>query len=73
MRMTMNEALVAATINAAASLDKSHLYGSIEVGKVGDFVVLNHSNWEHLIYEMVDPPIELVIKKGRIVKGTLKV
>jgi len=69
MRMTMNEALVAATINAAASLEKSKQYGSIEVGKYGDFVIINNAKWEHLIYEMVDPPIEYVIKKGKVVRG----
>jgi len=67
MKMTMNESLVAATINSAASLERSHQYGSIEVGKYGDFVVVNNPNWEHIIYEMVDPPIEYVIKKGKIV------
>jgi len=67
MKMTMNESLVASTLNSAASLDISSTHGSIEVGKVADFVLLNHPIWEHLIYEMVDPPIELVIKKGVVV------
>jgi len=67
MKLTMNEALVASTINSAASLDRSATNGSIEVGKYGDFVVLNNPNWEHLIYELVDPPIQYVIKKGKIV------
>lgn len=58
MRMTMAESLIAATINSAASVAKSETHGSIEVGKVADFVVINHSKWEHLIYELVDPPIQ---------------
>jgi imidazolonepropionase len=70
MKMTMNEALVASTLNAAASLEKSDLYGSIEIGKIADFIILNHSNWEHIIYELIDPPIEYVIKKGKIVFQT---
>ena len=41
MKMDMNEALAAATINAAASLGKSQSHGSLEVGKVGDVLVLN--------------------------------
>eukprot|EP01119_Soliformovum_irregulare_P016125 TRINITY_DN4631_c0_g2_i1.p1 TRINITY_DN4631_c0_g2~~TRINITY_DN4631_c0_g2_i1.p1 ORF type:complete len:455 (-),score=81.33 TRINITY_DN4631_c0_g2_i1:12-1301(-) len=65
MRMTMNEALVAATLNAAASLDLSHSHGSIEVGKVADFVVIDHPSWEHIIYEMADPPIQSVYKRGK--------
>jgi imidazolonepropionase len=67
MKMTMNEALVAATLNAAASLHESHDYGSIEVGKWADFVILKSPRWEHLIYELVDPPIERVIIRGDIV------
>jgi imidazolonepropionase len=65
MRMTVNEALVAATINAAASLRRGATHGSLEVGKVGDFVLLNAAPWEHLVYEMCDPPIEAVFKRGQ--------
>ncbi|KAL9646725.1 hypothetical protein ABK040_001147 [Willaertia magna] len=36
MRMTLNEALVATTLNAAASIGKSDTHGSLHVGKVGD-------------------------------------
>jgi imidazolonepropionase len=67
MRMTMKEALVAATINAAGSLNKSATHGSLEVGKVGDLLIVNAPRWEHLIYQMVDPPLEHVVKKGRLV------
>jgi imidazolonepropionase len=42
MRMTLNEALVAATLNAAASLKRSVTHGSLEVGKFADFVVVGH-------------------------------
>lgn len=66
MKMTMNEALVAATLNAAASLARSSDHGSLEIGKVGDMVVIGAPRWEHLAYQMVDPPIKYVIKKGKI-------
>uniref|UniRef100_K3WGI1 Probable imidazolonepropionase n=1 Tax=Globisporangium ultimum (strain ATCC 200006 / CBS 805.95 / DAOM BR144) TaxID=431595 RepID=K3WGI1_GLOUD len=62
--MTMKEALVGATINAAASIDRSATHGSIEVGKQADLVILHATQWEQVIYEMVDPPIEFVVKKG---------
>jgi imidazolonepropionase len=52
-RMTMNEALVAATLNSAASINRSATHGSIEVGKRGDLVLLDAPAWEHLIYQMV--------------------
>jgi imidazolonepropionase len=65
--MTLNEALVAVTINAAASINRSKTHGSIEVGKMGDFVIVNSPRWEHIVYEMTDPPITHVIKLGKIV------
>eukprot|EP01129_Flabellula_baltica_P009413 TRINITY_DN3842_c0_g1_i1.p1 TRINITY_DN3842_c0_g1~~TRINITY_DN3842_c0_g1_i1.p1 ORF type:complete len:422 (+),score=101.73 TRINITY_DN3842_c0_g1_i1:1-1266(+) len=65
--LTMKEALVAATLNSAYSIGKSDICGSIEVGKLGDFVILSESSWEHVIYEMGDPPIHMVIKKGNVV------
>lgn len=40
LRMSTEEAVVASTINAAASLNMSATHGSIEVGKVGDIVIL---------------------------------
>jgi imidazolonepropionase len=67
MRMTLNEALVASTINAAASLNRSETHGSIEVGKRADLVILDHSDWRHVIYEMVDPPIAATIINGKAV------
>ncbi|GAM23027.1 hypothetical protein SAMD00019534_062020, partial [Acytostelium subglobosum LB1] len=67
MKMNMNESLAAATINAAASINKSKTHGSLEVGKFADMVIINSSRWEHIIYEMVDPPISHVVKKGNVV------
>ena len=67
LRLTMQEALVAATINAAHSMNRSATHGSLEPGKVGDLLLLKSSSWEHLIYEIADPPIELVFKRGSVV------
>ncbi|PIK37027.1 putative imidazolonepropionase [Apostichopus japonicus] len=39
MRMSMEESLVAATINAAASVGRAETHGSLEVGKIGDLIV----------------------------------
>lgn len=41
MRMSMPEALAAATINAAYALGRSGTHGSLEAGKQGDLLVLN--------------------------------
>ena len=49
LRMTMPEALIAATLNAAAALGKSDRFGSIEKGKVADFVIINASRYVRII------------------------
>ena len=67
LRMSMEEALVAATLNAAYAIKREKDYGSLEVGKFGDCIVLDAPRWEHIIYEMCDPPITHVIKKGSVV------
>ncbi|XP_022109706.1 probable imidazolonepropionase [Acanthaster planci] len=68
--MTMDEALVAATINAAASLGKSRSHGSLEVGKVGDMIVIDAPRWEHLIYQLGNHErmIKHVIKRGDVIQ-----
>jgi probable imidazolonepropionase len=64
----MNEALVAGTLNAAASIGHSDMYGSLEVGKYGDMLILDAPQWEHLFYRIGDEPIRQVIKKGVIIE-----
>ncbi|RWS28587.1 putative imidazolonepropionase-like isoform X1 [Leptotrombidium deliense] len=66
--MTLNEALVATTINAAFALNKSNSFGSLEKGKVGDMILLNTNHWKHIIYEFGDirKLIKCVIKRGSI-------
>ena len=68
MGLTFEEALVGATINAAASLDRQDRVGSLEVGKQLDAVVLKGPAID-LIRVGVDV-IRAVIKKGRVVYGT---
>ncbi|XP_060699259.1 probable imidazolonepropionase [Hemiscyllium ocellatum] len=68
MKMSMNESLVAATINAAYALGKSYSHGSLEVGKQGDLLIINAPRWEHLIYQFGGHQdlIKYVITKGKI-------
>lgn len=68
-RITLPEALIACTINGAAALGKQSTHGSLETGKYGDFLILNTSRWEHLVYQMGDndQTIGKVVKHGRIV------
>jgi imidazolonepropionase len=65
MDMTLEEALVASTINAAWSLDRADSTGSLEVGKLMDAVLLN-GGLEDLL-RIGAPVIRAVIKRGRIV------
>ncbi|CAK9290477.1 unnamed protein product [Gordionus sp. m RMFG-2023] len=71
MGMTLEESLVASTLNAAASLNMSQDYGSLERDKMGDLLVLDCSDWKHLIYQLGnhDQLINYVIKRGSIIYG----
>jgi len=69
LKMSMNEALIGATINAAASIGLSRSHGSIEVGKQADLLVVDVPSWEHLIYQFGchGETINYVIKNGKVV------
>jgi imidazolonepropionase len=63
MQMTLEEALVASTLNAAWSLDRAGTVGSLEPGKLMDAVVIDGSLTDLL---RVGPsPIHAVIKRGQ--------
>jgi imidazolonepropionase len=64
MKMTLEEALVAATINAAWSLDRADTVGSLETGKLMDAVIVDG----HLadLLRVGRPAIRSVIKKGKL-------
>lgn len=67
--MSMSEALVAATINAAHALGLSTMHGSLERGKWGNLVILDAPTWEHLIYQIGchNEVIAAVVFKGDLV------
>ena len=69
MGMTFEEALVAATLNAAWSLDVSGATGSLENGKAADFVVVDGDAIN--IIRVGATPVAAVVKGGRLVHGTL--
>ena len=68
MHMTLEESLVAATLNAAWSLDRSDSVGSLEPGKLMDAVVVRGGLIELL--RVGTPAIRHVIKRGTIVPST---
>ncbi|VDD83726.1 unnamed protein product [Mesocestoides corti] len=67
--LTLEQALTAATINAAYSINLSHKLGAITEGRQGDFVVINTKRWENIIFRLGESQelIEYVIKKGKVV------
>ena len=69
MDMTFEEALTAATINAAWSIDRADDVGSLEPAKLADAVVVRGDAVNLLRIGV--PAITAVIKKGRIVHGSL--
>jgi imidazolonepropionase len=50
MKMTPAEAVTAATVNAAWSLNRGHDIGSLEPGKIADFVVHDTEDYRELAY-----------------------
>ena len=69
MHMTFEEALAAATINAAWSLGRADSIGSLEFGKQMDAVMV-HGDAINLI-RVGAPAIAAVLKRGECVAGTL--
>ncbi len=67
MKMTAAEALVAATINAAHSINRAHIIGSIEIGKQADFVIFDAPNHRFFAYNYGVNLAERVYKKGKLV------
>jgi imidazolonepropionase len=65
MGMTLEESLIAATLNAAWSLDRAHAVGSLEPGKLMDAVVVKGTLTELL--RVGAPAIRMVIKRGKVV------
>jgi imidazolonepropionase len=68
MGLTFEESLIAATINAAWSLDLAEKVGSLEPGKQMDAVLVNGDAIN--LIRVGAPSIAAVIKRGRIVCGT---
>ena len=69
LRMTPAEAIVAATINPAFSLDCGSRVGSLEAGKQADIAVFDCSDYRQIPYFFGVNHITSVIKAGKILIG----
>lgn len=71
MKMTPEEAINASTINGAHALGLNGKAGSIEKGKQADLCILSISDYRQLPYYFGTNLVDLVIKKGNIIAGTI--
>lgn len=66
MKITPAQAVAAATINAAAAINRQERIGSIEAGKQADMIILSEPDYRQLAYRFGINLVEKVIKKGVI-------
>src|SRR6187399_3292574 len=69
LKMTPAEAITAATINAAYSLNRGHEIGSLEPGKVADFVIHECRDYRELAYFFGIEPASQVYCEGELSYG----
>ena len=67
MRMSPAEAIVAATINGAHAVKRGDRVGSLEIGKQGDLIIMDVSDYREVPYFFGMNHCLHVIKKGRVV------
>jgi imidazolonepropionase len=67
LRLSIDEAIAAATLNAAYALGQAEQTGSIEVGKRADFVIHAVPNRYHLVYRFGVRRVRTVVAFGRVV------
>jgi imidazolonepropionase len=65
MKMSSAEAITAATINAAYSLNRGEKIGSLEAGKCADFAVFECEDYRELAYWFGFPQTHSVYVRGQ--------
>ncbi len=69
--LTVEEALTALTLNAAASLRLASRIGSLEAGKDADLLLLDAPDDRHLIYHWGVNLVAAVVRGGRVLRGEI--
>ena len=69
MRLSVEEAITALTLNGAAAINRADSIGSIEVGKKGDFALLDTDTYYMLPYYTGMNSVQCTIKEGLFVSG----
>jgi imidazolonepropionase len=67
MNISIEEAITALTINGAAALDRADTTGSLDVGKIGDVIILEYPSYKFIPYHIGISTVEKVIKKGKLI------
>jgi len=65
LKITPAQAIVAATINAAAAIGRANSIGSLEPGKQADLVILSGNDYRNLGYQFGSNQVERVMKRGQ--------
>ncbi|MEA3499974.1 MAG: imidazolonepropionase, partial [Candidatus Marinimicrobia bacterium] len=66
MNMTIEEAIIASTINSAVAIEKENEVGSLESGKQADFIILDVENYKQIPYFYGTNLIKTVVKNGNV-------
>ncbi len=69
LQLTPEQALVAATLNAAYAIGRGEEIGSLQKGRMADILILNLPDVQHLGYRFGTNPVGQVIKEGKVVVG----
>ena len=69
LKLSPAEAIAASTLNGAYAVARGETVGSIEVGKDADLLILSANNYREIPYWFGHNPVDVVIKKGEIVKN----
>ncbi len=67
MNLTIEEAIIASTINSAAAIEKEKVVGSLENGKQADIIILDLDNYKQIPYYFGTNLIKSVVKNGIII------
>jgi len=69
LKLTPNQAIAAATINAAAAIGMDEIVGSLEPGKQADLLIMDIPDYRHIGYRFGTNLVGSVVKKGQFYSG----
>lgn len=72
MDLSIEEAITALTINAAAAVNRADEIGSIDIGKKADIIILEFPSYKYIPYHVGVSTVEKVIKDGKLVFDKVK-